>query len=163
MYLRSYRPTDFEAIFALDVLCFAPRFRFSKSTMRAVVSTKESRVQLACEEDAGASETILGFCAVTLEMMQGAYVGYVSTLDVHPNVRRGGIGRALMTALEGEIGHLDIRRMALHVWEANAAALRLYESLGYRRVARAPAFYGAGYDAWLYSKAIPAATAIEAG
>jgi putative acetyltransferase len=53
---------------------------------------------------------------------------------VTPWVRRRGIGRALVEALEGEAQLLGVRTLVLETGTRLAAAIRLYESLGYVRI-----------------------------
>jgi ribosomal protein S18 acetylase RimI-like enzyme len=40
--------------------------------------------------------------------------------------------------------------MALHVYTANTAAVRFYETIGYTRTGMAEGFYGRGLDALMY-------------
>lgn len=154
MYLRPYRAGDLDALHAMDVRCFAPPFRFSRAFLRKVLVASGSVVRLACERAGStADEVLLGFCAVTLEQgAEGEMGGYLATLDVAPDRQRQGIGRLLLQACEAELVAEGIRWITLHVWSDNAAALLLYEAMGYQRVQREPQFYAANMDAWLYSK-----------
>jgi RimJ/RimL family protein N-acetyltransferase len=47
--------------------------------------------------------------------------------------RRRGIGRALMLAAESWAREVGVRKLELHVFPYNEAAIALYESLGYER------------------------------
>jgi RimJ/RimL family protein N-acetyltransferase len=47
--------------------------------------------------------------------------------------RRRGIGRALLAAAEQWARQVGVRKLELHVFPYNGAALALYESAGYRR------------------------------
>ncbi len=47
--------------------------------------------------------------------------------------RRRGFGRALMAAAEAWAREAGVRKLELHVFPHNGAAIALYESLGYRR------------------------------
>jgi RimJ/RimL family protein N-acetyltransferase len=47
--------------------------------------------------------------------------------------RRQGIGRALMEAAESWARDVGVRKLELHVFPYNEAALGLYEALGYER------------------------------
>ncbi len=152
MYLRSYEGQDLDALYALDLLCFEPRFRFSREMMHTVVSATDALARLACKSGTDGVEEIVGFCVVSVDSFAGAPVGYVATLDVSPEHRGQGIGRALMLALEGEVAKARVCWMALHVYVGNSAALHLYEKLGYSQIQRERGFYGAGFDAWFYRK-----------
>ncbi len=156
MYLRPYRATDFEAVYALDRACFTPRFRFSRAMMRRVVDAEGAIVVVACETDtANEMETVLGFCAVQVEVAeQTLKYGYVATLDVAETARGRGVGRALMAAAEETTQRAGGRAMWLHVFAGNVPAIALYERQGYMRVGQEPGFYGAGFDALVYRKAL---------
>lgn len=143
MYLRDYNEADFEAVYRLDWACFAPRFRFSRAMMRRVVSSPGAVLLVSCE-----AEVLAGFVAVEVQGERG----YVATLDVSPDWRRAGIGRALMLAAEERAGASGAELMTLHVSVENGAAVRLYEGLGYVRVGVERGFYGAGWDGWVYRK-----------
>lgn len=61
--------------------------------------------------------------------------GYVFSLEVLPTHRRRGHGRTLMREAERICHAAGVRVLGLHVLADNAPALRLYDALGYRRVA----------------------------
>lgn len=71
--------------------------------------------------------------------------------------RRQGIGRALMEAAEAWAREVGVRKLELHVFPSNEAALALYESLGYEREGFRRAHYRRGdefLDAILMAKEI---------
>ena len=154
LMLRAYKPADLPALVALDTACFESAFRFSRGTMRRFAEAANAIVRLAVT--AGTDEVperLLGFCIVHLERRATAQVeGYVVTLDVASACRGQGIGHALMQAVEAlaqDAGAVEVR---LHVSAQNAAAIRLYERLGYRRERQVNGFYGAGGDALIYRR-----------
>ena len=57
--LREYRAGDLDALYALDVACFAAEFRFSRRAMRRFVEARGAVTLLA--EAAG---ELAGFCVV---------------------------------------------------------------------------------------------------
>lgn len=67
------------------------------------------------------------------------YIGFLGVLDelevtnvaTHPDYRRRGVGRALVAALLDHAKQGDFRRVSLEVRVSNAAAIALYESLGF--------------------------------
>jgi ribosomal-protein-alanine N-acetyltransferase len=147
--LRGYRPADLEALYALDVECFAPPFRFSRAAMRRFAEASRARVVLA-ERDG----ELCGFCIVDVERRGGSRRGYIVTLDVPVAQRRRGIAALLMAAVERQCLADGCSAMALHVHTGNEAARRFYERSGYRRSGAAPGFYGAGLDAEVWQKAL---------
>jgi ribosomal protein S18 acetylase RimI-like enzyme len=60
---------------------------------------------------------------------------FVFDVDLRPESRGRGLGRAAMLAAESEVRRMGVRRVRLNVFGHNVAALRLYDGLGYRPVA----------------------------
>jgi ribosomal-protein-alanine N-acetyltransferase len=147
--MRGYEAGDFERMFALDELCFAKEFRFSRSSMRRFAEAKRARVVIA--EEGG---EIAGFCIVHIETLAQGCAGYVVTLDVAPEFRRCGLARRMMRSMEETMQGEGCSSMLLHVFVENADAIRFYESIGWERGHTADAFYGAGLDAVVYRKRI---------
>lgn len=76
-------------------------------------------------------------------------------LMVAKDHRREGIGRALMAAAEDWAREVGVRKLELHVFPYNEAAIALYETLGYEREGLRYEHYrrGSGYlDAILMAK-----------
>jgi ribosomal-protein-alanine N-acetyltransferase len=141
---RGYRVADLAAMYALDVVCFQPPFRFTRAAMRTFAEDRRARVVIA-----EADGELAGFCIVHLE--RGG-VGYVVTLDVAPEWRRKGMASVLMERAEAEAVQAGCSLMALHVFVGNEAAIRFYERMGYEFLRNAKSFYGPGKDAAVYRK-----------
>ena len=155
--LRSYRPGDWQAMYALDLVCFEPVFQFSRGAMRgfaeapsAVTVLAETQRELAepQRELANSESELAGFCIAHLEHR----TGYVVTLDVAPASRRRGLAHRLMAVVESKLHSAGAVQMELHVFTGNAEAIRFYESIGYARVGVAKNFYAQNLNALLYSK-----------
>lgn len=67
--------------------------------------------------------------------------GYITNVAVLPDYRGQGVARALMGAMLGYCEQNGLRTITLEVRESNAAARRLYESLGFEVVGRRRNFY----------------------
>ena len=147
--IREYRRGDVPAMYALDVQCFAPVFRFSERAMRRFAEA-EGAITLLAEEGG----ELAGFVIVQIEPSGDRAAGYVVTLDVAPACRGKGLGRRLMAEVESRAASAGASVMELHVYEGNAAALRLYEGLGYAKAGIRPGFYGRALDAVVYRKQI---------
>ncbi|MGD0798806.1 MAG: N-acetyltransferase [Acidobacteriaceae bacterium] len=147
--LREYRAGDLEAMWALDVACFAEAFRFSRRAMRGFAEARGAAAVVA-EVSGGEGEGagMVGFCVAQLE----GEAGYVVTLDVAEAWRRRGLARRLMEEVEARMRAAGAVGMALHVSVENAAAIGFYAGMGYARVGRVKGFYGRGGDAWVYRR-----------
>ena len=77
------------------------------------------------------------------------YVGSQSVLDgadmmniaVHPDYRRRGIARELVTGLADALAEKGVKSLALEVRQSNAPAIALYEQLGFQQVGLRPNYY----------------------
>jgi ribosomal-protein-alanine N-acetyltransferase len=143
--LRDYRPGDWEAMYALDLQCFEPPFRFSRRAMRGFAEAAGSITTLA-----QAKGDLAGFCVVQME----EHVGYVVTLDVAAPWRRRGLARTLMSDMETKVRAAGGTAMALHVFPGNEGAVRFYQTIGYHPLGVAEEFYGPGRDALVYGKTL---------
>ncbi len=84
----------------------------------------------------------------------GAHVimdeGHITNIAVSSRSRGAGIGRALLEGLMRYAANLGVRYMTLEVRVSNAAAIRLYEKLGFIKVSVRKKYYeDTGEDAWL--------------
>jgi ribosomal-protein-alanine N-acetyltransferase len=141
--LRNYRPEDAEAMYALDMECFAPPFRFSRRAMRGFAEAPGAVVVVADAEG-----HLAGFCIVHVKQR----IGYVVTLNVAAAGRRQGLARELMAETEQRVRLGGGAGMALHVFTGNDAAIRFYERSGYVLAGEAKGFYERGLDALVYRK-----------
>jgi ribosomal protein S18 acetylase RimI-like enzyme len=57
--------------------------------------------------------------------------GWINYLAVAPDLRRHGIGRALMQAAEKKLQILGCPKINLQVRRTNTAVIRFYQSLGF--------------------------------
>jgi ribosomal-protein-alanine N-acetyltransferase len=142
--LRQYRAEDLEAMYALDIVCFEPAFRFSRRAMRRFAEARGA-IPILAEIEGG---ELAGFGIAQME----ARVGYVVTLDVAPAWRRHGLARRLMAEMEARAAAAGAGTMELHVFAGNAGAMRFYEGIAYGRVGMVEGFYGRGLDALVYAK-----------
>jgi len=74
------------------------------------------------------------------------------SLAVEPRARGLGLARTLLAAAEAEARRRGAAALTLEVRVDNAAAIRLYEALGYRGRGRRRGYYEDGADALRYEK-----------
>lgn len=148
--LRLARPEDLDALVALDALCFSTDFLFGKSLMQALVETANSFTLIAETPSA----ELAGFAIAHCKQEHAPEASYLVTLDVAPHLRRCGIATRLLRSIERRMIDHHSRRLDLHVYTGNLAAIRFYERRGFERGLRLPQFYGAlgDRDAFLYTR-----------
>ncbi len=80
------------------------------------------------------------------------------TLAVHPEARRGGLGRSLVGAALAEAGRRGAAAMFLEVTESNVAARALYAAAGFSPVGRRQDYYASGSDALILQHSLKLCT-----
>src|SRR5499426_2866924 len=66
---------------------------------------------------------------------------HITNVAVHPDYRRRGIGRALVSGVLGDARTRNLKLIVLEVRPSNHEARTLYESLGFRVVGRRRGYY----------------------
>ena len=127
--LHRMRAADLPEVMAIDALCL-PR-PWSAAIWRGELQSPHAFF-LVVEEGGGISGHI-GLRHVLGEL-------HVTTIAVRPEHRRRGHARALVSAALA--AYPVARCVHLEVRPTNAAAITLYESLGFRATGRRPRYYG---------------------
>jgi ribosomal-protein-alanine N-acetyltransferase len=149
MLYRPYQPADFPALYAVEELCFAPAFRFSRSYMRQLIESPDAATWIALD-----SEELIGFSIVEWTEEPSKPSAYIQTIEVHPSSRGRGIGAELLARSESSARAAGAYSVSLHVDVENAAAIHLYESHGYARQSREEHYYARHRAAYVYEKPI---------
>src|SRR5262249_10349431 len=89
--LRDIHRSDLEALYALDQICFDSGIAYSKTELKQIL-----RSASGCGVLAESKGRVAGFAA---GFVSGRGAGHVVTLDVSPEFRRKGLGRALFSDL----------------------------------------------------------------
>jgi ribosomal-protein-alanine N-acetyltransferase len=127
--LRRMRAADLPEVMEIDALCL-PR-PWSAAIWRGELESPHA-LYLVVDEGGGISGHI-GVRHVLGEL-------HVTTIAVRPEHRRRGHARALVSAVLA--AYPVARCVHLEVRPTNAAAITLYESLGFRATGRRPRYYG---------------------
>lgn len=149
MLYRLYQPGDFPSLYAVEELCFAPAFRFSRTYMRQLIESPNAATWIA-EDNA----ELIGFSIVEWPVDVSESAAYIQTLEVHPAFRGRGIGAELLCRAESSARAAGALSIELHVDVENAAAIRLYESHGYTRRGREEHYYARHRAAFIYAKSL---------
>jgi ribosomal protein S18 acetylase RimI-like enzyme len=89
------------------------------------------RHKLACQRDLFFVARLDGRLAGTVLGGYDGHRGWVYSLAVSPDVRRRGVGTALMRHVERELASQGCPKVNLQVVATNAATVAFYEKLGY--------------------------------
>lgn len=138
--IRNFVEHDLETLYEIDRVCFADDIAFSRAELLSQINRSRSITRVG--ERAG---RILGFVIAHIVHPTHAHI---LTLDVIPDVRRRGIGLALMNSLHGTLAKHGIGITVLEVSVRNHPALKLYEKMGYRRTDTLNGYYRGREDAF---------------
>jgi [ribosomal protein S18]-alanine N-acetyltransferase len=149
MHYRRYKPNDFEALYAIEELCFSPPLRFGRRYMQRLVNAIHATTWIA--ED---FEKMAGFAIAEWKPSLETISGYIQTIEVAPAFRGQGIGRALLERIEDSAREANAPMLWLHVDKTNDAAIGLYSRQGFLPVGEEANYYAPGRGALLYRKAL---------
>ena len=154
MIYRLYISADFDKLYALEEVCFDPPSRFSRRFMRLLVQFSRTATWIA--EEAG---QITGFAIIDWTEEDNEVTSYIQTVEVSPEARGRGVGRELLNRVEDSARLAGAGSIWLHVEEGNAAAIRLYETQGFRWEGCEEDYYPSGRAALIYAKSLDAEAA----
>ena len=121
---------DVPAVMAVDHLCF--RTPWSENAYRSEMGNVSAFYLVA-----RVGERLIGFAGSWLVMDEA----HITTIGVHPEFRRQGIGDRLFAALLEEAVARGVRRASLEVRESNGGAQSLYARYGFVPIARRRRYY----------------------
>lgn len=147
MLYRAYTFQDFDALYAIEQLCFQPPFRFGRGYMRYLVGAPNAATWIA-EEDG----RMAGFAIVDWYQEEAGLIAYLQTIEVTPAQRGRGVGRELLGRAEASARAAGAVSIWLHVDEQNSLAVRVYEAHGYSCEGRQQDYYAEGRAALIYLK-----------
>jgi ribosomal protein S18 acetylase RimI-like enzyme len=143
--VRRAQPSDLDELVALEQASFDGD-RLSRAQYRRHLDSDSALVLAAVD----APHRLLG--AAVLFFRKGSGAARLYSLASDPAARGRGVGGALLEAAEAAARRRRCRAMRLEVRADNAAAIRLYERHGYRRLSRLEGFYEDGTDGWKYAR-----------
>ncbi|MDI6690739.1 MAG: ribosomal protein S18-alanine N-acetyltransferase [Candidatus Bathyarchaeota archaeon] len=95
------------------------------------------------------NDKIVGFIIGIIHMERNTLAGHILTIDVSPPYRRKGIAQRLLKKIEEIFKEKGVKSCRLEVREDNVAALRLYQKLGYKKIAKLEYYYGDAHGIYL--------------
>lgn len=149
--LRRATPDDLDAIMVIESSEFA-NDAWSSDMMAAEIVDNHGYYVVA--HPVGEPTQVTAYAGLRAPFHSGQ--ADIQTIAVAPDARRHGIGRALMHALMVEARDRGAGELFLEVRDDNPAAQRLYDSLGFERIAVRPNYYQPdGVDAIVMRLTIP--------
>ena len=157
MHYRLYQSADFPQLYAIELLCFQPPFRFSRRYMQQLIANPNSATWIAESRIAEAKPAeqereMTAFAIVEWSTEDAQTTAYIQTLEVAPAHRKRGIATQLLHRLEGSARNAGATAIGLHVAEPNAPAIHLYQAHGYQPHGREENYYAHGIPALTYLK-----------
>ncbi len=143
--VRAYKPSDFEALLAMDQLCFPKTIAYGRREMKIYMQAPGAHCIVAEN-----NQQIAGFVLTERE----GPLGHIITLDVLENYRRKSIGSLLLIAAEKDAASHGVKRMYLETATTNKPAIALWQKHGYRETATIENYYGRGQNAFEMEKSL---------
>jgi len=144
--IRAASLSDLDAIFALENAVFSTD-RLSRRSLRAFINSPRQPVLVAVSDS-----SLAGYALVALRKRAAAARLY--SIAVDPRIGRRGVGRALMAACERYAAAHGRQSLRLEVRGDNAAAIALYERLGFRQFGQYDGYYADGARALRFEKRV---------
>jgi [ribosomal protein S18]-alanine N-acetyltransferase len=141
--LRPYQPSDFNALVAMDQVCFPKTIAYGRREMQGYLHSENSHCIVA-----EISGLITGFILIESK----GDLAHVITLDVAPAHRRKSAGSLLLAAAEDEAVSRGAARMVLETATSNEPAIALWNKHGYRVTGTIVNYYGRGQNAFEMQK-----------
>lgn len=143
--VRSAELSDLDDLVALEEHSFTSD-RLSRAQFRRHLDSDSAKVLVAST----GPHRFFGTAVVFFRKRSG--VARLYSIATHHAARGQGVGSVLLDAAEQLVRRRRCRALRLEVRADNAGAIRLYERLGYRRIAALAKYYEDGADGWRYEK-----------
>jgi len=153
--VRRAELSDLDDLVALEEATFDSD-RLSRAQYRRHLDSDSAQVLVASANH----RRFLGTAVVFFR--KGSRVARLYSIASKPEARGKGVGSALIDAAEAAARVRQCSALRLEVRTDNAAAIRLYERLGYQRLERLARYYEDGADAWRYEKVFSATLRLTA-
>ncbi len=144
--LRKATLRDLDQLVALEQRCFDSD-RMSKRSFKHQLQ-QDHNLLLVAEQ----ASSLLGY--VLVFMRQGTSLARLYSIAVSPDAHGMGLGRRLLEAVEEDAAEAGRMFMRLEVRRDNAAAIGLYQRLGYRQFGLYTDYYEDHADALRFQKRI---------
>jgi ribosomal-protein-alanine N-acetyltransferase len=148
LILRPYQPSDFEALVAMDQVCFPKTIAYGRREMKIYLQSEGSHCIVAEIHGLPNPKILAGFILTE----RTGELAHIITLDVLDPFRRQSVGSLLLQAAELEAGLHGAACMYLETATTNKAAIALWKKHGYRETGTIKNYYGPGQNAFAMLK-----------
>jgi ribosomal protein S18 acetylase RimI-like enzyme len=150
--IRQFEKADFDTLWRIDQACFDPQLAYSRPEL-AFYMRRPGSFTLVAEGDGGGNNgavpsSILGFIVAETRRK----TGHIITIDVIADVRRAGVGSALLHAAEAQLVEAGAVAVALETPVDNDVAIRFYKQKGYFVEKTVAGYYSGRLDALVMTK-----------
>src|SRR5215475_6287283 len=145
--VRPLTISQLDECWRLDQRCFIDGEAYSRETFDYLLTAPEA-VSYRAVTPGG---VMVGF---VIGLVEPDHTGHVTTVGVAPEHRRRSLAKRLMAQVEEGFRKRNVRLVRLEVRTMNAAAQKLYESLGYSVTQKLPKYYSNGGDGLLMLKSL---------
>ncbi len=133
--LRAFQPGDASALTQVQNAAFADTWGFCPNTVAQI----EYRTAMSHTAHRGIfllldGNQAVGYCWTGLAPVAGKTRGVIGMIGVTPSYRGRGLSRPLLLAGMAYLRSVGVHDIGLHVDQANQAARRLYDALGFQQV-----------------------------
>jgi len=132
-----------DRLYAIEKECFEKE-AFSKQQIASLLSDYNSISLIA-----KTNSEIVGYIIGMIYYERKMPVGHILTIDVATAYRQKGIAQRLLLETEKIFKEKGLRAVCLEVREDNIAALKLYQKLGYKKIAKLENYYGNAHGIYL--------------
>ena len=131
MTIARMEEQHIEAVADLEAMCFSTPW--TEENLRSSLANKTDYFFVALAEE----EDVIGYIGVSVV----ADSCFINNIAVYPACRRQGVGTALLkiAIMTADVNSTEF--ISLEVRESNAAAIALYEALGFEEMGRRKNFY----------------------
>jgi [ribosomal protein S18]-alanine N-acetyltransferase len=150
--IREYRAADFDRLWRIDQVCFPAGIAYTQMDLTGFILRRKA-ITMVAEFPPGSEFAggIAGF-AVAQPIRN---IGRILTLDTVPEARRFGLGTLMMQECERRLRDSGCKQVFLETAVTNAAAIRLYQKLGYEILRTLPLYYPThALDGYLMGKGL---------
>jgi len=155
--IRDYRAADFDQLWQVDQLCFAPGIAYTQMELNGFILRRNAITLVAevmsDEAAAGSASTVERIAGYVLAHPIRRKYARIITLDILPDARRFGLATSLMNSCEGRLRSLGCSEVYLETAVNNEPGIRLYRKLGYEILRTIPEYYSShSLDAYQMGK-----------